>query len=212
MKKNIKISLLEPNTGQIPGLPENPRYIKDENFQKLVNSIIADPEMLEHRGQMVYPFNKKYVIIGGNMRLQAIQEVIRIPEDEFNRIVEEKRDHPDFLSWFAAIMLLRDKKEVPCEILDPQTSPDKLRAFAVKDNVAFGSWDHELLANEWDAQELLEWGLEVPDIPDVEVEEEEGASDVITSAKLVVESDTPEILEELHMELQARGFKCELSK
>jgi DNA modification methylase len=39
MTKNIKISLIETNKGQIEGLPKNPRFIKDEKFKKLVKSI-----------------------------------------------------------------------------------------------------------------------------------------------------------------------------
>lgn len=36
------------------------------------------------------------------------------------------------------------------------------RAFIIKDNVGFGEWDWEVLANQWDAAELTEWGLDLP--------------------------------------------------
>jgi len=48
---------------------------------------------------------------------------------------------------------------VPCIILDPDTPADKLRELVVKDNGAFGSWDYDMLANEWDDLPLLEWGV-----------------------------------------------------
>lgn len=41
-------------------------------------------------------------------------------------------------------------------------SEEKQREFIIKDNVSGGEWDWDLLANEWDAEKLLEWGLEIP--------------------------------------------------
>lgn len=71
----IPINDIEVNTGQIEGLPKNPRFIKDDKFKKLVKSIEENPEMLELRELLVYPFNGKYVIIGGNMRYRAMKEL-----------------------------------------------------------------------------------------------------------------------------------------
>jgi hypothetical protein len=52
--------------------------------------------------------------------------------------------------------------EVPCKVLDKDTTAEQLRAITIKDNVGFGEHDWELLANEWDSVELEEWGLDVP--------------------------------------------------
>lgn len=49
MKKSIKISDLELNEGQVPGLPRNPRFIRDDRFEALKKSISDAPEMLELR-------------------------------------------------------------------------------------------------------------------------------------------------------------------
>lgn len=73
--RSIKLKELQINTGQIEGLPKNPRFIKDERFNKLVKSIQDDPEMLELRELIVFPFNDKFVVIGGNMRLRAIRQL-----------------------------------------------------------------------------------------------------------------------------------------
>ena len=51
-------------------------------------------------------------------------------------------------------------KEVPVEIVD--WDEDKQRQFIIKDNVGFGEWDWEMLANEWDAEQLEDWGLDIP--------------------------------------------------
>lgn len=71
----LKLSKLEDNRGQIEGLPKNPRIIKDEKFKKLVKSIEENPEMTSLREILVYPYNGKYVAIGGNMRLKAMKEL-----------------------------------------------------------------------------------------------------------------------------------------
>ncbi len=73
--KSLSISKLKSNTGQIEGLPKNPRVIRDEKFQKLVKSIQDDPEMLELRELIVVPYGKGFVVIAGNMRLRAMESL-----------------------------------------------------------------------------------------------------------------------------------------
>lgn len=152
MTKNIKISLIETNKGQIEGLPKNPRFIKDEKFKKLVKSIEENPEMLSLRELLVYPFNGKYVIIGGNMRFRAIKEL--------------------------------GYKEVPCKVIPETATIEQLKAYTIKDNNGFGEWDFDLLANEWDVEDLDNWGVDLPDLEEEEKETE------------IVEDDAPEVDEE----------------
>ena len=52
--------------------------------------------------------------------------------------------------------------------------------FIVKDNVGFGEWDWDILANEWNTEILSDWGLDLPvfempldDEPQEEKEQEE---------------------------------------
>ncbi len=55
----------------------------------------------------------------------------------------------------------------------PQTfTPEKLRAIVIKDNSGFGEWDWNELGNVWDATDLANWGVDVPELDKVEVEEE----------------------------------------
>jgi ParB-like chromosome segregation protein Spo0J len=42
-------------------------------------------------------------------------------------------------------------------------SEEKKKEFIVKDNVGYGEWDWDDLANNWDVEELTEWGLDIPD-------------------------------------------------
>jgi DNA modification methylase len=50
---------------------------------------------------------------------------------------------------------------------------DQQRQFIIKDNAGFGEWDWDMLANEWDVQELESWGIDVPAFAETELEAEE---------------------------------------
>lgn len=71
----IKLSDIEVNKGQIPGLPGNPRFIRDEKYKKLIKSLQDNPEMTALRELLVFEQSGKYVIIGGNMRYRAMKEL-----------------------------------------------------------------------------------------------------------------------------------------
>lgn len=131
MLKNIKISQLQCNTGQIDGLPKNPRTIKDARFEALKKSIEDAPEMLALRELLVFPHNDKFVVIGGNMRLKACKDL--------------------------------GYKELPCKVIDENTPVEKLREYAIKDNIGFGEDDWNLLTEDWDRIELEDWGMEFPE-------------------------------------------------
>ena len=141
----VSINKLKNNTGQVEGLPKNPRVLKDDKFKKLVKSIQDDPEMLELREVIAYDNNGELVVIAGNMRLKACQDV--------------------------------GLKEIPTKILPQNTPIEKLKAYTIKDNVAFGEHDWNELANSWDVEELTEWGLDIPnfDVNNLEAEEDDFA-------------------------------------
>lgn len=62
--------------------------------------------------------------------------------------------------------------EFPCYIFPKETTVDKLREYVIKDNLAYGSTDWELIANEWNTDDLEDWGMDIPDfLGDAEEEE-----------------------------------------
>jgi DNA modification methylase len=63
-------------------------------------------------------------------------------------------------------------KEVPI-IKASELTEDEQKQFIIKDNVSGGEWDWDMLANEWDSEQLVEWGLDVPDFGETELEAEE---------------------------------------
>jgi ParB-like chromosome segregation protein Spo0J len=71
----LPLSKIEANRGQIVGLPKNPRVIRDAKFEILKKSIQEDPEMTALREILVIEYGSKYVIIGGNMRFRAMQDL-----------------------------------------------------------------------------------------------------------------------------------------
>ena len=75
MKTTIPTALLDYNKGQIEGLPKNPRFFRDYRFEAMVKSIKDSPEMLELRELIVVPFNGRYVVVCGNLRLRACKEL-----------------------------------------------------------------------------------------------------------------------------------------
>lgn len=50
-------------------------------------------------------------------------------------------------------------KDAPCYVLPEDTPLDKLKEIVIKDNGAFGAWDMDMLANEWDDLPLTDWGV-----------------------------------------------------
>lgn len=71
--QSIKLKQLENNTGQIPGVMQNPRDLDNAGFEKTKKSIENFPKMLEVRQLVVVKHDKKYVVIGGNQRLRALR-------------------------------------------------------------------------------------------------------------------------------------------
>lgn len=110
-----------------------------------------------------------------------------IKDDKFTKLVQSIKDFPEMLEAREIVVNtdniilggnMRFKaakeaglKEVPVKVVDwPE---DKQREFIIKDNVSGGEWDWDLIANEWDAEELDAWGLDVPfsEVEDVEEDE-----------------------------------------
>jgi hypothetical protein len=119
-----------PNTGQIPGLPANPKYTDERGYNDLRNSLLEDPEYLNARPLIVIPFADQYVVICGNGRHKMCVELTIL--------------------------------EVPCVILNPNTPVEKLKRYMVKDNVNYGKWDWDMLANDFEVEELAHFGIDVP--------------------------------------------------
>lgn len=136
IRQNIDITKLEYNEGQIEGLSKNPRWLHDDEGKKLKKSLIDSPEFLEYKPLMVYAMdNGKYVTICGNMRLRIALQLREEGYSEFDTI--------------------------PCVILKADTPIEKIKEYAIKDNVQAGNWDWDELGNgEWEVDDLKVWGVD----------------------------------------------------
>jgi DNA modification methylase len=112
-----------------------------------------------------------------------------IKDDKFKKLVQSIKDFPEMLD-IRPIVVNKDMiilggnmrfrackeagvKEIPVIITD--LSEEKQREFLIKDNTSGGEWDWDMLANEWDTDELEAWGLDLPifDIKDEGTAEED---------------------------------------
>lgn len=123
----IKIEIKELSLSQLKTNPQNPRLIKDDKFNKLIESLKTFPEMKSIREIVV---DEDMIILGGNMRFKAMQEL------------KEKTALVKIISGLSE----KQKKE-----------------FIIKDNQPYGSWDMDLLANDFELDDLLNWGFEDSD-------------------------------------------------
>lgn len=132
---DIDITRLEYNDGQLEGISKNPRHLKESEHDKLKKSLTDSPEFLEYKPLMVYAMNNgNYVTICGNMRLRVANELRLDGHSEFDTI--------------------------PCVVLKADTPIEKIKEYAIKDNVQAGNWDWDELANgEWEIEDLDEWGV-----------------------------------------------------
>jgi uncharacterized ParB-like nuclease family protein len=73
--REIPTSMIDENTGQIEGVPKNPRKITPDKFKALMDSIRQSPEMKELSEVVVYPHEGRYVVISGNHRARAYRKL-----------------------------------------------------------------------------------------------------------------------------------------
>lgn len=91
-------------------------------------------------------------------------------------------------------------------------SEQQKREFIIKDNASFGEWDWELLGNDWNAEQLGEWGIDVPDFEIEDINENEtDISDKIDSMfRVEVELENEIEQEKLYNKLITEGYVCRI--
>lgn len=123
----------------------------------------------------------------------------QINKDSYQKLIKSLQEDPEFLDHkplhvyqvgekyvvLGGNMRLKalkelDYKEVPVTVYNPETPPEVLRARIMKDNAEYGSWDMDMLANEWSNEPLDDWGVDIPD-------------DWLQDEQEVVEDEAPEV-------------------
>lgn len=145
-----------------------------------------------------------------------------IKDNKFYKLVKSIKDFPEMLE-IRPIVVNEDMivlggnmrlkacqeaglKEVPV-IQANELSAEQQREFIVKDNVGFGEWDWDMIANEWEVDELKEWGMDVPKF-ELSEDDKDLSDTLIESLRIEVEMESEEEQEKLYNELIQKGYKC----
>ncbi len=142
---------------------DNPREITPEKQELLVESVLSFPKMLAIRPVVLDA--STHVVYGGNMRTRALLLIKDMPQQDIKAHLEkqttyqrktqfEKDELLDYWAKWQAKPLVR---VLPVSNLTEAEQAE----FIIKDNVGFGKWEYDQLANNWDNDILAEWGMDV---------------------------------------------------
>lgn len=153
--EQVKLSQVKINS-------DNPRTITKEKFNKLINSILVFPKMLELRPIVV---DNKMSALGGNMRTEALRAISKMSVEEIAQRLHGIADFVEKSEGERKVLVDYWEKwldnPIAFIIKASELSASERRQFMIKDNVSFGQWDFDALANKWDNKKLDDWGVDV---------------------------------------------------
>lgn len=118
-----------------------------------------------------------------NGQLKGLPKNPRLIKDgKYDKLKESITNYPEMLSWRSLLVYPLDNgkyiivggnmryramkelghNEAPVFIIPKETPIEKIKAYTILDNNGFGKWDWDLLANEWDEVQLMDWGVDLP--------------------------------------------------
>ena len=155
---------------------KNPRYIKDEKYKALVESIENFPYYMTLNSIKLDDNN---IVIAGNQRLRACIELKwkTIPSQKFT---QEDADR------------MNDERITKGK--EPKSYDQYKNEILIKDNLHSGQWDNDKLANEWDQKELTAWGMDIWNVDQVDLENffEEQNEDIKQNIDKIILEYTPD--------------------
>lgn len=166
------------NVKDLKKLPNNPRIIKDRQFETLCKSIKENPLYFEARPVLLSDRTGELIIIAGNQRYEAAKQIglPRVPTILFSKISEEKE-----------------------------------REIIIRDNVQNGDWDMEILANEWNLEELADWGVKVDQFLPADDDDMKDISDKVSSQyRIEVICKSEKEQETTYNKLIEEGYECRI--
>ena len=150
-----------------------------------------------------------------------------IKNDKFQKLVKSIQEFPEMLKLRPIVvdedmmvlggnMRLKASKDaglkqVWIEIAEGLTEEQK-KEFIVKDNVGFGEWEWDILANEWDSVQLAEWGLDVWQNEDDEQNNDVNdiSDNIAEEYRVEIELTSEREQEQVYNELTKKGYKCRI--
>jgi|AntRauTorcE11897_2_1112592.scaffolds.fasta_scaffold18970_2 hypothetical protein len=143
-----------------------------------------------------------------------------IKDDKFKKLVKSIKDFPEMLKLRPIVvndemivlggnMRLKACKEaglteIPI-IKASDLTEEQQREFIIKDNVGFGEWDWDIISNEWDAEQVAEWGLDLPNTKEEiknEVEFSEYIGEENNYVVLLFDNDMDWLSAETHFDIK----------
>jgi len=148
-----------------------------------------------------------------------------IKDDKFKKLVKSIKEFPEMLE-IRPIVVDKDNivlggnmrlracqeaglKEVHILQADKLTEKQQ-REFIIKDNVGFGEWDWDDLANEWDAEELEDWGLDLPVFKENDDELKDISDTIDNLYRIEIICKDEEHQENTYNKLIEQGHECRI--
>ena len=165
------------------------------------------------------------------MQIKKISEVKLNPnnprlikDDKFKKLVQSIKDFPEMLN-IRPIVVNQDMiilggnmrykackeaglKEIPVIVTD--LTEEQQREFLIKDNTSGGEWDWDILANEWNVEQLEEWGLDIPNFDTEEKEQKDLSSNIENLYRIEVICKDEEHQENTYNKLIEQNYECRL--
>jgi ParB-like chromosome segregation protein Spo0J len=149
-----------------------------------------------------------------------------IKDDKFAKLVKSINEFPQMLNLRPIVVNddmvvlggnMRLKackeaglKEIPI-IKASELTEQQQKEFIVKDNVGYGEWDWNDLANNWDSEQLIDWGLDIPGFKIEEEKEMEDLSDKLKSEfKIEIICKDEAEQEQTYNKLIEQNYECRL--
>lgn len=176
--EQVKLSQVKTNSA-------NPRTITSDKFNKLVDSILVLPKMLELRPIVI---DNKMVALGGNMRNNALKAIAKMtPEEIATRLSsladfqgKSKGERDKLVDWWGKWL----ESPFAYIIKASELTEEEKQQFIIKDNVSYGQWDYDILANKFDNKKLESWGMDVWVTPPAAFAPLPGATNTASETKM----------------------------
>lgn len=145
---------------QVSTNEKNPRKISDGNLNKLINSILVFPKMLEFRPIVI---DDAMIPLGGNMRIKALTHIASMDLEQIEHRLEgiydfkkkSKNNKQKIVKYWKGWL-----KEQTIQVTRAMyLTEEEKQQFIIKDNVSFGEWNFEALKG-WDNEALNDWGFD----------------------------------------------------
>lgn len=138
-----------------------------KEFDVVAQTIMIPVALLDENKGQIEGVPKNPRVIKGKRFKQLCESIKEDPELLNLRplLVYPRGDRYVVIDGNMRVKALRDMAHVmaPCEVLQEGTTPEQMKRYIAKTNSAFGDWDWDALANEWDCDPLDDWGIDLPE-------------------------------------------------